>query len=242
MQTKRLILLAISVVAALTAGYFAGHRSQDQDLRAGVVRAYNVPVEQAEKVKGSINALLNLKDGEAYGRAQVFDNGLMLVVAPNGYHQGIKEMVHSLSQQKPQPRSAIRLDYWLVLAQDNAASNEKSFGELAPVLTTINKLDGAKKFRVLEHLSNNTSMNEETRIEGAVAKITSTPFLANSTINLKLDFNSPLGNLKSNTQLASGEFYVLGQNAVQPGRHVGSENLGSAPGDVYYIIRATTVK
>jgi hypothetical protein len=241
MQTKRLILLAISVLAAIGIGYFIGQRNQDEDLKAGVVRSYDVPVDQAESIKGSINQLLKLKDGESYGRAQVFDNGLMLVVAPKGYQQGIQRMVQTMSAQKSKPRQVIHLDYWLVTGQEDASSNDKAFGDLAPVLATIAKLDGSRKFKILEHISNNSSPNEEVFSQGSFAKVTSTPSVVNGAVLLKLDFNSDIGKLKGNSQLTPGEFYVLGQSAVEPGKHLGSMTLPSNS-NVYYIVRATLLK
>jgi len=234
MQRKSMILLAISVLVAIGIGYAVGIKRHSEDLNVGVVRTYTVPVEQADQIRNSLNSLFYLKDGESYGRAQVFSNGLLLVVAPQGYQQGVNRLVQKLAEEKPMPRTQIHFDYWLVVGQEDRSSNEKSFGALTPALETIVSLDGPRKFKVLEHLSDAASPNQEVKIKGYFAEVTTTASPASTYLNLRLDFHSSLGQLKSDSQLKPGEFMVLGQNAVDPKL----KTVATSAANVYYIVRA----
>src|SRR6187402_3561379 len=97
MQKKSLIIASLTVLVALVVGYLVGHRSEEASLTTPVVRTYQVSPDRADEIKGQLNSLMDSKDGERPGRAQVFSNGVMIVRAPLGFQQGIHKLIEQMA-------------------------------------------------------------------------------------------------------------------------------------------------
>ncbi len=243
MQRNRIIWVAVSLAAAITAGFLIGSRHSSESNTASVVKTYTVPSDRADEVKNSLNRLFSQRSGELLGSAQVFGNGLMLVRAPEGYQTGVDRLLEQLGSEKPRQHSAIRLDYWLVIGQEDKKSNTEVVPALSAVLKAIDALDGPRKYRVLEHLSSNSMSGQEVRIKGSASEATSVAVLSNESLALRMEFKSRLGEVKTDTQIKPGEYLILGQNAVDPQVRVGDVIIASGgPTNVYYIVHAEIVK
>ena len=245
MQSKKMIWVVVSLIAAIAVGFLAGSRRNAESVTATLVKTYNVPFDRAEEVKNSLNHLFSQKDGEMLGSAQVFGNGVMLVRAPEGFQRGVEHLIEQLGTEKTPQRIAIRLDSWLVVGQEDKKSNIEMFPALSTVLSAIDKLDGPRKFRVLEHLSSTGMSGQEVKIKGTAAEVTSMAFTVqtNEALGLRLDFKSTLGNLKTDTQIKAGEYLILGQNAVDPGTSSEQQKIaGGHPTNVYYVVHAEIAK
>ncbi|MGZ3721717.1 MAG: hypothetical protein ACXVA9_02225 [Bdellovibrionales bacterium] len=240
MQTKRFILVAVSVLVAIGLGFMIGSRRHSSDLMIPVVKTYMVPVDRTEEIKTQINKLIEGGVPETNGRAQVFSNGLMIVRAPEGFQRGIGQLIEQLEKVKSLPRQTVHIDCWIVTGQEDKVSNAESIAVLALPLAAIAKLDGPRKFHVLEHFGTNSISGQETKIKGAVAEVISTPFLNGEGLSVKMDIRGKLGELKSDAQAKQGEFLILGQNSADSLVKDGKINNGSM--NVYYILRADLSK
>ena len=207
------------------------------------VKTYVVPADRVDEVKTSLNRLFAGKDGETSGNAQVFGSGLMLVRAPEGYQKGVAQLIDQLGSEKPRPQTTIHLDYWLIAGQEDKKSNIDAIPALSNVLSTIDKLDGPRKYRILEHLSSNSTSGGEVAIHGAAVESRSIAWMMNESVRIRLEFHSKMGDLKTDTQLKPGEFLVLGQNAIGPDARIGDEKVvKGAPTNAYYVVRAEVSK
>lgn len=239
MYSKTKVIILIAVAAAIGLGYVLGSHRQAESLVT--VHTYMVPTDRTDEVKAQLNYLMSgAYNGEPLGRAQVFSNGLLVVRAPESYQQGIRKMIDQLSRSGASPHGSVHIDYWLVTgAEDEKASIDDS-NPLSQVFKSIAATDGERKFRVLEHLATNSISGQEVMVQGSVSKATSTSMLGPDVVRMKLDFDSRLGKVKSETRVKYGEFLVIGQNAV-PQEDRGLK-LGPLSGNVYYIVRAELMK
>jgi hypothetical protein len=227
----------------LALGFIVGDR-RDADRRSTVpiVRTYEVSPDHADEVRASLNRLLMPKEGEAAGFAQFFGNGLLLVRAPENFHRGIGQLIQRLSEEKTPARATIRLDYWLVIGREDKASNADSIPHLAQALTAIDKVDGPRKFQVLDHIGINALTGSEVEVKGRIAKAKSIAVVRNDLVGLKLDIESKLGEVQTTTQVKPGEFLVIGQSVLERGFEVGDLKVGDSNSSVYYVLRAEILK
>jgi hypothetical protein len=242
MTTK--IWSAIAIVAALALGFVYGSRRPASDLTVPVVRTYMVPPERADEIKAQLNVLMSpgTANTEVLGRAQVFNNGLMIVRAPEGYQNGIHKLIEQLKTTTPPPRNAVHLDYWLVMGQEDKTSNADEIKPLAQALNAITDVDGPRKFHVLEHLGSNSISGQEIQIKGAVSEAQSVAMLSPELVRLKVEFKSKLGQVRGETQIKPGEFLVIGQNAVNAEAQIPGLKLANAAANVYYVVHAELAK
>ena len=242
MQRNRGIWIGLTLILAVGLGYLISMKFRTEESTALVVRTYNVPPERADELKNSLNHLFWHKENGDSGSAQVFGNGLILVRAPEGYQQGVRRMIEQLGSLPPAARTTIRLDYWLIVGEEDKSTNLESFAALAPVLKSIEALDGHRNFRILEHLATSSVAGDGAHIKGSVYEATSTASPLNDHISLQLDLRSRLGEVKSTTQIKDGEYLILGQSALEPGLNVGKVRVAAKSANVYYVVRAEAFK
>ncbi|MGE0528896.1 MAG: hypothetical protein AB7G93_16590 [Bdellovibrionales bacterium] len=245
MQSKKYILGAICLALAGVIGYLAANR-RSENLTATVVRTYKVAPERADEIDTALNRLFWQKEDEGVARAQVFGNGLVLVRAPAGYHMGVRDLLSHIDREKVPARSSVRTDYWLILADADRESNASQFPKLTQVLSSIEKLEGIRRFRVIEHLSSNSLSGNVVKVEGTVLKVRSTASLYMDRVLLDLDLETRSGKIKTSTQINPGEYVVMGQSSAEPGILPKGDPRGSAlaagDSEIYYVVRAKIQK
>lgn len=243
MQKKSLLLASLTVLATFAIGYFVGHRHDEAGLTTPVVRTYQVSPDRADEIKGQLNSLMDSKEGERAGRVQAFSNGLLIVRAPIGFQQGIQRLIAEMASSGPAPRASIHVDYWIVAGLEDKESNAQSIAPLASVLESIEKADGTRHFKLLEHLATNSSSGQEVDIKGAVTKARTTADAAGELVRLRVDLQSRLGEVRGDTQVKKDDFLVMGQNAFMsdptaaPLPPLVTKSI-TGPANVYYILRA----
>jgi len=250
MQKGKLILTCVSLVLAIGLGYVVGSKQSGKNLKVPVVRSYTVPSGRAEEVRNSLNKLFWQQDGQApLGTAQIFGDGLMLVRAPEGFQNGVGNLVAKLTSLQPQASNTIHIDYWLVMGEQAAESNSDSIKLLSTVLSSIDKLDGPRKFRILEHIAANTLSNsQEVRIKGSIVELKERAKYVDNHILLDTYASSHLGEINADTQMNLGDYVVLGENSLKPKDvQLNNDNKFSGPEDetqtnVYHIIHVDALK
>jgi hypothetical protein len=240
MQSRNLWLAAICLIAAGVLGYFLAAK-RASDLNSNVVMTYKVPPERAEEIRQTLNRLFWKPGDQSLASVQVFNEGMLLVAAPKGYQNGIDKLVENLGALKPaSPRTVIRSEYWLVLAEDGP-SNSVTFRDLGKVLSALEQSDGNKHFRTLEHIRVLSSNDEEFFSKGQFGEFKGTLSLKENLIKAKISLFSNFGEMRTNMELKPNEFVVLGQNAVKEGERTGVKTSASIGSNVYHIVRTEIV-
>lgn len=235
MQKSQILLMSLSIFIAAGLGLVLGKQQKSEKMKIQVLRTYNVPEGRSEEIRGGLTHLFNQQTSpETAASAQTIGNTLV-VKAPEGFQAGISDLVQSLEKQKNEKQGNVKLDYW-VLTGEEGDSNEKTFDQLQSVLGSLSQVSGKKKFKVIEHLSSSAMSNMEMLIEGAEAKLKSQNKIQGDTVRVMVDMQSSFGKIKSIIQMKSGEFVVMGENAMK-----GSEHGVNSKINIYHILRAQVV-
>jgi hypothetical protein len=251
MEISRIIFGIIALAAVGGIGYETGARHQPPDPNVPIVRTYKVPPQRAEEIRGTLSKLFWQKDSDgSLGSAQAFGNGLLIVRAPEGFQSGIGNLVYRISQDPvaPPERGSVHLDYWLAVGEPGGKSNSESMGTLSQVLSSIEALDGPRKFRILEHLGTNSTDLNETSIKGNLVEMKSRARIVEpDQVALDLYIHSKLGEVKATTSAKSGEYIVLGENAVLDDpellKHLKlPSGVGENQPNAYHVIRVELQK
>jgi len=237
MQRSKVIWIVVSLVAAIAVGFTVGTKKNQEHSDAPIVHTYKMSFEQADNFKNMLNRLFSQQSAAPVASAQALSSGALIVRAPESMMVGLDEMIAHLEKQLPLDRKTIRLDYWVVLGEPAKTSNTSSLTAISTPLGAIDKLDGPRTYRILEHLSSSSISDHEVQINGSVARITAMAMTRTDNLLLRLEMRSRLGEVKSDTQGKPGEFIVLGQSALEPGISIGNQKVANGPANVYYIVR-----
>lgn len=256
MQSKHVnnVIAAIALVLLVALAFRAWEKEKAQpDPNTQIVRTYTVPEGRAEEIRSVLSRLFWQKDQDnPVASTQIFGNGVLVVRAPIAYQNGIGNLVAKISQDALGPavrdvHERVHLDYWLVLGETTGKANGDTFGDLSPVLDSIAKVDGTRKFRVIEHIGSSSSLGAESDVRGNIAEIKNVAHKS-SDDQILLDFSARahnVGDVTTKTLIKSGEFVVLGQNSLHPDPELLKELHGPAawaenPPNVYHVIRIDT--
>lgn len=233
MQRNRLLWSGIFLVAAIAIGYLIAGKQAKENSESLLVRTYVLPFDRADELKNALNRLFHVEGKESVANAQVFANGVMLVRAPIGIQEGVKQLVDRMGSETVPPHKSIHMDTWLVIGEESKSSNADAMKDLTAPLQTVDKLDGPRQYRVLEHIASNAGSAQEVATNGAVARVMTTTLVRDNGLTLRVDISSDYGKVRSDTDIKPGEFVVLGQNGVPE-----NKRGGKTPANVYYILRA----
>jgi hypothetical protein len=240
-QTSKYIMIVLSLLAAGAIGFIAAS-GREEGLTTQVVRTYQTSPEFADELKSRLNHLLWTKDNGDGGSAQVFGNGLVLVRATIGHQQGVAHLIEKLSSQPTPPRKRVRLDYYILLSQQAnkaTAADSDLLAELAPVVSTIEKMEGPRRVRLLEHIVSLSLTGEKSLAEGAMLKTSSVTSIAQGQPLLNVSLDSWFGKINTHIDLQPGEMLILGQSA-QKFDDTRTKVFGD--GNIYYVVRAEIQK
>jgi hypothetical protein len=249
MHGKKVVLLASSIIIALILGYLIGVRRNADHSSNPIVKTYSVPEARASEIRYRLEKLFQQGEKEpAVGGAQLFGQGLMLVRAPEEFHAGIAELISDISHQEAPPKSPIHIDYWLVTGDEAKESNGQSFKNLSGVFSSIAKVDGPRKFRILEHLGFNSTSGQVVKVKGSIVQAHTTATLVSGHFFLNTEVISPLGDVESNTQIEPNDYIILAENSLKPkDLKLRDDNKFSGERDdrqtnVYHILHAELLK
>jgi hypothetical protein len=225
--------VALALIFAVVLGYIAA-RKINPDSQTMSIRTYAVPASRSEEIKNVLNRMFSTDKTD--GSAQVFGNGTLIVKGPESYQAGISRLVSEISDKK-RSLHTIHFDYWLVRGEAATPSNADQIAPLASVLATINKAQGSKNFKLLEHIGFNSLDRREVVLQGSLAEVKNISKEVDDAIELSTEINAHrLGQLRINTQVKSGEFVILGENGL------GASEDEHHSKELYHIIRAETLQ
>ncbi|MCJ8278244.1 MAG: hypothetical protein HRT44_03900 [Bdellovibrionales bacterium] len=250
MFIQKYIWAAVAGVLSLGLGAYWGGINQKnfEEAYVPVVKTYKVPADRAGEIKSILNDLFYQEDKKGSSRAQAIGNNLLLVKAPIGFHKGIQGLISNIEGRSPTKNKKVHIDYWVVLATDNGLKNPGNTKEISKAIESIKEVSGDGEFRVLEHLSANTSNGRSVEVRGWLSNAETNVGFFEDNIFLRMKFRSDFGEVKTSTKTTDGEFIILGQSAMRPKRleRLNVLKAGALAHDVsakvYYIVRAKTVK
>jgi hypothetical protein len=249
MHYKKVVLSVCCVAMATVLGYFIGTRGNSEHASAPIIKTYTVPPGRSKEIRYRLDQLFRQgEDQPLVGSAQLFGEGLMLVRAPEEFQTGIAHLIEGISHQGAPPKNPVHIDYWLITGNEAKVSNGQEFKSLTPVLSSIAKVDGPRKFRILEHLSSNSASGQRVKVKGTIAEAKTTANYADGHFLLDVEVNSPLGSIESSTEIQPGDYIILGENSLKPkDLKLHDENKFSGEREdqqtnVYHVIHAEFLK
>ncbi|MEM7647103.1 MAG: hypothetical protein AAF203_09355, partial [Pseudomonadota bacterium] len=237
----------LSLFLALGLGVFAGKKmSTGNQVTKTIVKTYPVDPDRIDEAEYSLKELFKPIADKASVKA--IGNNALIVRFPKSFKKGIDEAMRQFVASLPEVEKKVLMDYWIL----HAADEKVPFGtaktaDLDDVIRSIESVEPGKHYRILEHLSSNSSSGHKAEVRGMVSKIESRIHVAADDIKLKLRFKSDFGSVFSKTKMKNGEFVVIGQNGVHSKKLRGElfDNWGSSENiknsKVYYVVRARLV-
>ncbi len=244
MNLPKVAALSLTLVLALILGYSVANRVHS-DKPELTIRTYSVPTSRAEEVKNILNRMFS--EDKTDGYAQVFGNGTLVVKGSESYQNGISQLMAQVTDKKATLHT-IHFDYWLVRGEIAAQSNAYKMALLGPVLESINKAQGPRKFMQLEHIAFNSLDHREVSIQSNWAQIKNISKEVDNGIEIMTEIKAnSLGELKLNTQVKPGEFVILGENGTQAHAYSVNDHRNNPedeihPKEIYHIIRADILR
>lgn len=232
-------LVAVLVVLSFfSACDFGAARRPSAPGEGMVLRTFEVPAGQGQRVRGVLMQVLSLgadgKDAPKYaGRADVTPDGRLLVLASPEVQEGVKALVDSLSKNPPKDAEAVTLTYWVVTSAPGVEQTAPVPPELEPALAEVRKAEGAQNFTLVEKLSVTSLSGERGALSG---RDTSVDQWVSATANdLTADVRLERFGQRLNTRvrLAPGRVVVLASSGA-PVR-----DPKEPPSSVYFIVKAT---
>ncbi len=244
-----LVLAAAALLSACPAAPAAAAVAGAEPL---VLKAYDVPAEQAAEFQGIIQGLLSVgKDQPRRGTAALTPSGQLLVSAPAGFQPGIAEAIAKLSSSPAVRAPTVTLDYWIVAGARAAEGTpgKDVAPEVAGVIDAIEKSQGPMKLALLERLTLSSQSGSSGSVEGSLAYASQTASLHGDKVVAQIDVRGTRmkGALNARVEIPVGKSLVLGQAGVMLGGAssvaLSDEALAQA-GDkgtltAFYIVRAT---
>ena len=213
------LAFAVAAVAALSACPAQTSSPTSSPASDLVLKAYDVPAEQASELEGIIDGLLYVaKDAPRKGSAALTPSGQLLVAAPASFQPGIADVIAKMKSAPPKPAPTVHIDYWIVTAE---ASNEPTKGndvakEVGAVLDDLEKNQGPMKLTLLERLSLSSQTGSDAGVEGNAFRVHQDAALHGDKVVAKFDIRGQHveGSMNARVELPIGQTVVLGQAGV----------------------------
>lgn len=238
------LALALALPFALAACFNpADHKPKVDGEQPLVLKSYDVPQAYASEVGGIVRRLLAAQgDKPALGSASIGPGGRVLVAAPEGIQQGVRELVDSLVANKPAPPATVTIEVWVVAGRPAAeGASAPHLAEIAPALDAVTKSQGPIEFRLVEKVSLTSVSGQNGSASGANTQlqVTATALKTSVIADLEIDPAGP-SRLNTRVQIANGELVVLGQSGYTPipGMPYFEERAHPEGLTLFYIVRA----
>jgi len=147
-----------------------------------------------------------------------FTGGNRLVVsAPEGIHEGVRQMLDVLGKQPPPVPRVVQVTYWMVvghpLAEGEQAAPPPQLAEAGKVLEGLAAI-GPMRFELLERVEVRSLSGEQAEVAGRYARIKQTPSVDGGKISLRLEAqvqrDRGMTGLETMLSLDDKQFGVLG--------------------------------
>lgn len=196
------------------------------------LKTYVVPAGYEDATASILSSLLWRKEGSV-GRVHKGAAGTLHVVAPVGLQDGVAALVKGLTDKTGGPPSrpgAIQVDYWLVRGYRVEAATKRP--ELAGVQTTLDAIEGAQQFELVDRISLVSLDGHRAENHGRRFHVAQTVARDGEDFMADVKIGSDRRELETRVRLRPEQSLVLGQLGVGGADSADDQAL-------YYIIRAT---
>ncbi len=231
----RSIALAFALSCAIAA-FIAGCHVNSEPLVGNVkpemvLRAYDVPREQAQELRNIVSSLLWNGDGQPRGgNVVVAPTGQLLVSAPAAFHEGVKQLADAVKAMPQQSLTSVAIDYWIV----RGAPGETKVGDDVPkaAAEALAQMGGGMTLSLWDHTRITSISNERSEVERKGARFEQVASVQGDQVNADVDIQTDVGRIKLRTALTLDKSTVLIQAT--------DASAGSmANGAVFYVVRAS---
>ena len=202
-----------------------------------MLKTYVVPGGQVSEVGSMLNRLMRNNE-EILGKASVTPGGQLVVLGPEGIHQGIAELLETIGELEPSgPPPTIEFTYWLVLGR--ASDEPKDLtrdGTIAPALQSLSQSQGAMEFQLMERIKVRSVSGEHAQTMGERAEIRQIATVSKDFViaNLNIESRGP-SKIETQVRIPPGKLIVLGETGFRPR---GKDKDRDEQATLYYIMKA----
>lgn len=209
-----------------------------------VLRSYDVPNNGAQRMRGVLRELMwfgsDGKDSNKYvGRADVGPDGRLIVLAPESVHEGVKNLVASVTANPVKEPGTVRIDYWVVSGSPGKSEAPgANLQEVGPALTEVEKNDGPMAFALIEKLSVSSLSNERGSMDGRDTHVRQFTNVVDDNITADIDIERFGQKLQTRVRIKPGTLTVLA-SAGMTTRTEGKDSTDTTR-TIYFLVRAAT--
>lgn len=203
-----------------------------------VLRSYEVPNNGAQRMRGVLKELLwfgaDGKDSSKFvGRADVGPDGKLLVLAPESVHDGVKNLVASMTAHPVKEPGTVRIDYWVVTGTPGKSEAlPPGLQEVSPALAQVEKNDGPMAFALVEKLSVNSLSNERGSMDGRDTHVRQFTNVVDDQVTADLDIERFGQRMTTRVRIKPGVLTVLASAGMT------SKDQGETNRTVYFLVKA----
>jgi hypothetical protein len=207
-----------------------------------VLRSYEVPNNGAQRMRGVLRELLwfgsDGKDANKYvGRADVGPDGRLIVLAPESVHEGVKNLVASVTANPVKEPGTVRIDYWVVAgAPGKGEAPAANLQEVATALAEVEKNDGPMSFSLIEKLTVSSLSNERGSMDGRDTHVRQFTNVVDDNVTADLDIERFGQKLSTRVRIKPGVLTVLASAGMTTRSE--SKETPDATRSIYFLVRA----
>lgn len=210
--------LLLSLALAAT-GCHLGDASAANPMAGLVLRTYDVPAGQAQRLRAALKEVLwfgsDGKDSNKWvGRVDVGPDGRLIVLASEPVHEGVKALVASVAANPIKEPEAVTLTYWVINATPGQEQSQPMPADLEPALAEVKKADGPQAFSLVEKLSVTSLSAERGMLNGRDTSVEQFVTSMNGVLTADLRLERAGQRINTRVRLAPGKTVVLASSGA----------------------------
>lgn len=199
-----------------------------------LLRSYDVPAgQQAGDVARIVGSLL-ANGGEGFGTARNLPGGRIAVLASEGVHEGVAELVEGLAAGRADTARTIGMTYWFVRGlPGEVAPRPDELRELDEPLSAIEQAQGATSFELLERIRVASVNNERAQVVGREGRVVQVVSTSGGTVVAQVELSVRNNRIEATVAAPPGRFVVLAEAGMR------AMSDPEETGTLYVIVRSS---
>jgi hypothetical protein len=209
-----------------------------------VLRSYEVPEGQGQQVNAILSSVFRGVKDKVAARAALTPDGQLVVVAPEGIHQGLQGLLGKMKGRAPIAPASVEITYWLVVGRPSAtAANDPRTKEVSAALDAVAAAQGPMEFALLEKLQVRTLSDARGHTTGRHARVHQIASVNDGKVVADLDCaTSNDSRFETRVAIEPGKLLVLGQAGFEPPPGMWPIRAGArtttTDSTLFYVVRA----
>jgi hypothetical protein len=205
-----------------------------------VLRAYDVPEGQGPQVHAILSSVFRgVKDKVA----ALTPDGQLVVVAPEGIHQGLESLLGKMKGRKAVAPPSIEITYWLVVGRSAAETSlGAQTGEIEPALEAVARAQGPMEFALLDKMRVRALSDARGHTTGRYARVQQVASVSDGKVVADLDCSTEGSRFETRVAIPPGKLLVLGEAGFEPPPGLWSIRAGAkrdaSASTLFYVVRA----